>query len=37
VLFSASDLEETVAMRALALSEEEITEMLEHGTEEAAR
>jgi phosphate:Na+ symporter len=37
VLFSASDLEETVAMRALALSEEEITEMLENGNEEAAR
>jgi phosphate:Na+ symporter len=37
VLFSASDLDETVAMRTLALSEEEITEMLEHGNEEAAR
>jgi phosphate:Na+ symporter len=37
VLFSASDLDETVAMRTLALSEEEITEMLEHGTEETAR
>jgi hypothetical protein len=36
-LFSASNLEETVAMRALALSEEEITEMLENGNEEAAR
>jgi len=37
VLFSSSDLDETVAMRALALSEEEITEMLENGDEEAAR
>jgi phosphate:Na+ symporter len=37
VLFSASDLDETVAMRTLALSEEEITEMLEHGTEETER
>jgi phosphate:Na+ symporter len=37
VLFSASDLDETVAMRTITLSEDEITEMMESGDEEAAR
>jgi phosphate:Na+ symporter len=37
VLFSASDLDETVAMRTITLSEDEITEMVENGDEEAAR
>ncbi len=36
VLFSASDLDETVAMRTITLSEDEITEMMESGDEEAA-
>jgi len=37
VLFSASDLDESVAMRTIALSEDEITEMMESGDEETAR
>ena len=37
VLFSASDLDEAVAMRTITLSEDEITEMMENGEEEAAR
>jgi len=37
VLFSASDLDEAVAMRTITLSEDEITEMMENGDEEAAR
>jgi phosphate:Na+ symporter len=37
VLFSASDLDETVAMRTITLSEDEITEMMDSGDEEAAR
>jgi phosphate:Na+ symporter len=37
VLFSASDLDETVAMRTITLSEDEITEMMEDGNEEAAQ
>jgi phosphate:Na+ symporter len=37
VLFSASDLDESVAMRTITLSEDEITEMMESGDEEAAR
>jgi len=37
VLFSASGLDETVAMRSLALGEDEIAEMMESPDEEAAR
>jgi hypothetical protein len=37
VLFSASDLDEKVAMRTVTLGDDEIAEMMEKSYEEAAR